>query len=216
MTSLLKLTRLFVFLFFMASCAPEKKYTEINTPESFQAYDEIDPFSENIDDQLKALENDYFESTGQTGFLQTDEALYYFNTFQTCKKQTCPVWVVVDKSEQQMYVYVNSVLQNTWKVSTGAPGRETPLFDRPFNGRIYDAYTSSKYPGGDYNGLGNMPYALFIEGGFAIHGTGKANWSKLGKKASHGCVRLHPDNAFVLNRLVRQYTVKNTWVTVKL
>jgi lipoprotein-anchoring transpeptidase ErfK/SrfK len=59
-----------------------------------------------------------------------------------------------------------------------------------------------------------MPYAVFIEGGFAIHGTMRSNWKYLGQRASHGCVRLHPDNAFIVNRLVRQYGVENTWIQV--
>jgi len=74
---------------------------------------------------------------------------------------------------------------------------------------------SSKFPGGDYNGLGNMPYAVFVDGGFAIHGTTRGNWPLLGQVASHGCIRVHPDNGFIFNRLVRQHGVKNTWITIR-
>lgn len=72
-----------------------------------------------------------------------------------------------------------------------------------------------RIPGGDYNGLGNMPYAVFIRGGYAIHGTIAANWSKLGTPASKGCIRLHPDNGFIFNRLVRASGVAQAWVSVE-
>lgn len=60
-----------------------------------------------------------------------------------------------------------------------------------------------------------MPYAVFIEGGFAIHGTTVGNFKYLGTRASHGCIRLHPDNGRIFNHLVRQYGIRDTWVTVE-
>lgn len=134
-----------------------------------------------------------------------------------CYRSSCAVWALVDKSEQRLYVYVNGALTNPggWKTSTGSKGRGTPNFDKHPDGRIWDKYSSKKFPGGDYNGLGNMPYAIFIKGGYAMHGTPRGNWSKLGTVASHGCIRMHPDNAFILNRLVRKVGVKNTWITVQ-
>ena len=102
----------------------------------------------------------------------------------------------------------------TWKTSTGKPGYRTPDMDRHPSGPVYDRYTSSKYPDGDYNGLGNMPYAVFVLGGYAIHGTTRGNFSKLGTPASHGCIRLHPDNGYIFNRLVRKYGLSKVWVTV--
>ena len=59
-----------------------------------------------------------------------------------------------------------------------------------------------------------MPYAVFIYNGYAIHGTTVGNFSKLGTPASHGCVRLHADNGFIFNRLVRSQGVFNTWVSI--
>lgn len=134
-----------------------------------------------------------------------------------CYRSSCNVWIVVDKSEQRAYLYVNGSLQNPggWKTSTGSKGRSTPNFDKHPDGRVWDKYSSKKFPGGDFNGLGNMPYAVFIKGGYAIHGTPKGNWGRLGTVASHGCIRLHPDNGFIFNRLVRKYGVKNTWITVQ-
>jgi lipoprotein-anchoring transpeptidase ErfK/SrfK len=47
-----------------------------------------------------------------------------------------------------------------------------------------------------------MPHSIFFLGGYAIHGTDAVG--RLGRPASHGCVRLHPSNAATLYSLVRQ------------
>jgi lipoprotein-anchoring transpeptidase ErfK/SrfK len=182
----------------------------VQSNEEDGALDELDPFAPNIDQQLKAIDAAYEQSTGQSASIAQPN---YFST--GCQREQCTIYARVEKSEQKLYLYINGVLQNTFDTSTGIPGRDTPDMDSHPDGRIYDRYTSTKFPGGDYNGLGNMPYAVFIKGGFAIHGTGKGNWKKLGHVASHGCIRIHPDNAYYFNRLVRQYGVANTWVTVE-
>ena len=83
------------------------------------------------------------------------------------------------------------------------------------SGPVFRKYTSRKFPGGNYKGLGNMPYVVFVRGGYAIHGTTSGNIPKLGKKASHGCIRLHPDNGKIFNELVRKAGLSNTWVTIE-
>jgi lipoprotein-anchoring transpeptidase ErfK/SrfK len=60
-----------------------------------------------------------------------------------------------------------------------------------------------------------MPYAVFIRGGYAIHGTTPGNFSKLGTPASHGCIRLHPDHGRVFYELVKLVGLSNTWVNVR-
>jgi hypothetical protein len=47
-----------------------------------------------------------------------------------------------------------------------------------------------------------MPHSIFFHDGYAIHGTTEI--SRLGKIASHGCVRLHPENAAKLYELVEK------------
>jgi lipoprotein-anchoring transpeptidase ErfK/SrfK len=64
-------------------------------------------------------------------------------------------------------------------------------------------------------GLGNMPYVVFIRGGYAIHGTTSGNFSLLGKTASHGCIRLHPTNAKLFYDLVQKYSLNETWITIQ-
>ena len=58
-----------------------------------------------------------------------------------------------------------------------------------------------------------MPHSIFFYRGFAIHGSYEI--SRLGGPASHGCIRLHPDNAAVLFDLVRQEGMRNTTIVVQ-
>ncbi len=131
-----------------------------------------------------------------------------------CVRGSCSLWIHVKKSSQTITVYVNGSpvgLPNN-RTSTGGRGHTTPNFDKHPDGRIYTKYSSRKFPGGDWKGLGNMPYAVFISGGFALHGT-PSIWS-LGAPHSHGCIRLHPSTGKYINALVREYGVSDTWVTV--
>ncbi|MES2527078.1 MAG: L,D-transpeptidase [Bdellovibrionota bacterium] len=163
------------------------------------------------------------------------------NLKSDCKRETCPIYILVDKSDQRADIYVEGKhikdgaadkdgvifplgradANGRWKVTTGMKGHETPNFDRKLDSdaRVFNRYSSSKYPGGDWQGFGNMPFAMFILRGFAIHGTTGSdtagNLSKLGTKPlSHGCVRIHSLNAQQLNKLVRKYGVANTWIRV--
>jgi lipoprotein-anchoring transpeptidase ErfK/SrfK len=43
-----------------------------------------------------------------------------------------------------------------------------------------------------------MPWSQFFNGGIALHGATPDEFKLLGHKASHGCVRIHPDNAKLL------------------
>ena len=179
--------------------------------EEDSAMDDFDPFDPNIEEKLNLMDAEYEAETGLSSHLP-DKSRYFA---AGCKRSACAVYAHVSKAQQLLSLYENGNLIGQFATSSGAKGHGTPNFDQRPNGRIYDAYTSKAYPGGDYNGLGNMPYAVFISGGFAIHGTGKSNWPKLGRPASHGCIRVHPDNAYRFNRLVRQYGVANTWITVE-
>lgn len=182
------------------------------------AEDELDPFDPAVEQLLNEFDQVYEQEMGQPAHINKGLDFGGFSLFRTqaptCKRQECEVWAQVVRSTQTMYLYVKGQHVASWKVSTGTSGRGTPNFDMNPNGRIYDRYTSSKFPGGNYKGLGNMPYAVFITGGFAIHGTPESNWKMLGKRASHGCIRIHPDNAYRFNRLVREAGVKNVWITV--
>lgn len=171
-------------------------------------FDEMNPFDPRVEEALPLLDQVYTQATGLSAQMPPE-----FIQTAACSRHTCPLWIVIDKKTQTFSVFIDGELQTTWATSTGTKEYETPNFDRHPNGRIYDQYMSQTYPSADINGLGNMPYAIFIEGGFAIHGTDSL-W-RLGTAASHGCIRLDPKNAKTVNRLVRKYGIYKTWITVQ-
>src|SRR5690606_6416376 len=109
------------------------------------AMDELDPFDPNIEQKLEEMDRVYEEETGKSAFIDTFAA-----TWATCRQASCPVWIRVNKGEQKAYLYRDGRHVDTWLVSTGIPGRGTPNFEGRPNGRIYDKYSSTKYPEGDY------------------------------------------------------------------
>jgi len=175
--------------------------------------DEFDPFAPGADQALEAFDRAYEERYGQSAHF--DEGLELNgDALVGCYQWTCPVFAYVSRANQTLTLYLNGQAYDTWLVSTGMSGHATPRLNTRVTSRIYTAYTSTKYPEGDYNGLGNMPYAVFVSGGIAIHGTPQGNWRRLGRPASHGCIRLHPSHAEIFNRLVRENGWRNVWVVV--
>lgn len=133
-----------------------------------------------------------------------------------CTGKDCILYAEIIKSTQTLYLYVEGERKDSFRVSTGKGKKyETPEMSGKPRGPLFIKYTSRKFPGGDYKGLGNMPYAVFVRGGYAIHGTTPGNFSKLGNKASHGCIRLHPDNARIFYELVKLMGLEHTWVTIR-
>ncbi|HEX5653616.1 MAG TPA: L,D-transpeptidase [Chitinophagaceae bacterium] len=131
-----------------------------------------------------------------------------------CTGKDCILYIAIDKSKQTLFLYILGQLKDTFKVSTGKGNYQTPNMDRRPAGPVFTRYNSRRFPGGNYMGMGNMPYAVFLRGGYAIHGTTPGNYSRLGTPASHGCIRLHPDNAKLLNALVKTVGLSETWVTI--
>ena len=113
--------------------------------------------------------------------------------------------IAIDKSIQRMAVVVDGREQHVWKVSTGTGGGPKSGTYRPQ--RLEKSWFSRKY------GMSPMPHAIFFDEGYAIHGT--VYVSRLGNRASHGCVRLHPANAATLFGLVRARGMTSTTIVVK-
>ena len=115
------------------------------------------------------------------------------------------VLINVDKSSQQMTVSVDGAPRYHFAVSTGRPGYGTP--SGTFHPqRMERTWFSKEY----YNSP--MPHSIFFHGGFAIHGSYEIN--RLGGPASHGCIRLHPENAATLYALVQQEGMGATTIVV--
>lgn len=111
----------------------------------------------------------------------------------------------IDLSEQKLYLYVDGKLRNKWPVSTARKGFRTPTGSwRPT--RLERDWHSRKYH------WSPMPYSVFFLGGYAIHGTTAVK--NLGRPASHGCVRLHTNNAAQLFRLVQRYGRNETRIVI--
>jgi lipoprotein-anchoring transpeptidase ErfK/SrfK len=112
-----------------------------------------------------------------------------------------PQRIVVDISEQQMYVYEGDKLLWKWVVSTGEPGRDTAIGQFKIQSKIEKAYAST------WNL--DMPYWLGIywsgpieDGIHALpiqRATGVKLWEGLlGKRVSYGCIILSDENARTL------------------
>ena len=113
--------------------------------------------------------------------------------------------VSVSKSQQRLAVTLDGAELYRWPVSTGVRGHDTPAGSfRPHD--IERHWYSRQYK------LTPMPWAVFFHRGYAVHGTTEAY--NLGHPASHGCVRLRPDNASILYSLVRHQGLGNTKVVV--
>jgi len=112
--------------------------------------------------------------------------------------------VTVDKTAQRLTVEVDGFTRYRWPVSTARWGYRTPNGSyRPE--RLERKWFSRKY---DWS---PMPYSIFFNGGYAIHGSYEI--SRLGRPASHGCIRLHPNNAAILFALVKA-NVRDTRIVV--
>jgi lipoprotein-anchoring transpeptidase ErfK/SrfK len=106
---------------------------------------------------------------------------------------------------QTMTVTENGFVKYRWKVSTARRGYSTPAGSWSAKWLSRD-HRSKKYDNAP------MPYAVFFNGGYAVH----ANYDlkRLGMPASHGCVRLHPNNAAEFFSLTQQAGLANTRVVI--
>ena len=111
----------------------------------------------------------------------------------------------VSTSEQTMQVYVDGELHAVYPVSTARRGYRTPSGNfRPQGFARY--HRSSRYHGSP------MPYSVFFHGNYAIHGSYATR--SLGRPASHGCIRLDPENAREFYHLVRGRGAGQTRIVV--
>lgn len=104
-----------------------------------------------------------------------------------------------------MTISQNGVVKYRWPVSTGRKGYGTP------KGAWSATWFSRNHRSRKYNNA-PMPFAVFYNGGYAVHAT--YDTKRLGRPASHGCVRLHPDNAATFFRLARAAGLANTRIVV--
>jgi lipoprotein-anchoring transpeptidase ErfK/SrfK len=114
--------------------------------------------------------------------------------------------ITINKVSQKMTVTLDGDTKYRWPVSTGAKGYDTPSGTyRPF--RMEKEHFSKEWDDAP------MPFSIFFTArGHAVHGS--YHIKSLGRRASHGCVRLHPDNAAKLFALVGKTGMSSTQVVV--
>ena len=115
------------------------------------------------------------------------------------------VRVEVELSTQQLTLIHNGAVVARWPVSTARAGKTTPT------GRWRAQWLSRHHRSSIYNNA-PMPYAVFYNGDYAIHGTN--DLGRLGRPASAGCIRLHPRHAAVVFDLARREGLENTLIVV--
>ncbi|MCP4383814.1 MAG: L,D-transpeptidase [Hyphomicrobiales bacterium] len=111
----------------------------------------------------------------------------------------------VDLSDQTMHVYVDEQLSHVFTVSSGRGSYRTPT------GRWNAEWLSPRHRSRKYNNA-PMPWSVFYYRGYAVHGTNDIK--RLGQPASHGCIRLHPDNAKTFYKLVHTNGKHNTLISI--
>ena len=113
--------------------------------------------------------------------------------------------IVIDKRTQTMTVAEDGDPIAYWPVSTARQGYYTPTGHfRPQS--MQPMHYSKKYDNAP------MPHSIFFSGGYAIHAT--PHLSNLGRPASHGCVRLAPEHAAHLYRIVGE-NLYDTNITIQ-
>ncbi|HWK96286.1 MAG TPA: L,D-transpeptidase [Pseudolabrys sp.] len=113
--------------------------------------------------------------------------------------------ITISKAQQRVAVAVDGAERYRWPVSTGRSGFDTPAGKfRPV--RLEKNWYSRKYD------WAPMPHSIFFYRGYAMHGTTEEK--KLGRRASHGCVRLSKENAATLFAMVRERGRANARIVV--
>lgn len=111
----------------------------------------------------------------------------------------------VDLGRQTMTVTHGGRVKYNWKVSTGTMFYSTPV-------GTYRAQWLSKDHKSKQWFDAPMPYAIFFHRGYAIHGT--PHESRLGSRASHGCIRLTTGNASILYGMAERAGLGNFQVVI--
>ncbi|MBI4744282.1 MAG: L,D-transpeptidase family protein [Actinobacteria bacterium] len=108
-----------------------------------------------------------------------------------------PAAIVLDISDNRLYLYYGSYMAKSYPVATGMKGWPTPIGTfavkrKALNPTWYPpdwADVEKPVPAGPNNPLGTRILYL-SKSGYGIHGTNKP--SSIGKRVTHGCVRLFP------------------------
>lgn len=140
----------------------------------------------------------------QSGMAAVFAAAMFAVSLLACGPAVAEIVVTIDKAKQRMFVVVDGEHRYTWPVSTGLGGTPSGSYRPQILSRNHRSSIFGNAP---------MPFAIFYSGHYAIHGTTAV--AQLGRRASKGCVRLHPSNAAVLFALVQRHGMANTRILVQ-
>lgn len=113
--------------------------------------------------------------------------------------------ITINLNKQRLTVTENGKTKHTWKISSGRRGYRT------VTGTFRPKWMTRMHYSRKYDNA-PMPHSIFFHGGYAIHATYATG--RLGRPASHGCVRLSPGNAKKLYRLVSKHGKGRTRISV--
>ena len=116
------------------------------------------------------------------------------------------VYAEVRLLTQSMTLFHRGRIVGQWPVSTARSGKETPT-------GVWTAKWLARYHRSRRYDNAPMPYSVFYDGDYAVHGTYQT--ARLGQPASAGCVRLDPEHAAVLFNLVREEGLANTLIVIR-
>ena len=111
----------------------------------------------------------------------------------------------VDLRAQNVTVMERGAVKFVWPISSGREGyaTQTGTFQPQWTARMWYSRQWDMAP---------MPHAVFFNRGTAFHATSATG--ALGRRASHGCIRLAPGNAAKLYALVHRHGLESTKVVV--
>lgn len=180
--------------------------------------DQTEPAKTNVREleRVASPEEIYQELVAVHGDVENSSMELSNSMLMFSNRRVPPVYVVVDKSEQRLHVWIHNEYRDSWKVSTGVNRRVCAP-----SGRCYYASTPTgtwrpkrmfrRYKSRLWGA--RMDYAIFIVGGIALHATGDTR--NLGRPASGGCVRQSYRNARRLFEAVDYYGMNNTLVKIR-
>lgn len=145
-----------------------------------------------------ATEMGITEPTAPSPLIEPFSPAQIYDTYGVDVYAEFPVVIVVSKGSQTATVYHHGSVVKQFLVSTG---REK--YERAKSGRWYTTTTPSgwfapqRYVRTHYSNTWDavMEYAIFFNGGIALHATTPDHYKDLGHRASGGCVRMHKTNA---------------------
>lgn len=111
----------------------------------------------------------------------------------------------VDLATQSLTVTERGAVKAVWPISSGRAGTPTKT------GTFRPQWASRMWYSRQYD-MAPMPHAVFFNGGIAFHATQATHL--LGRPASHGCVRLSPQNARALYGMIHAHGYAHTEIVV--